>query len=153
MANETGRTDADAEARLIQLYTLAVEMAQRLSAQRGAANAFYLTVQTALASVLGLSTGTLQDMKWWVAVAICLIGVLLSASWWFQLRSYRELTRAKFAVIHDLEKRLPVAVFTDEWKVLRGGDGHRYISLGVVERTVPVAFAVLYLVIALGGVL
>ncbi|MGW1594955.1 RipA family octameric membrane protein [Streptomyces sp. NPDC002343] len=40
---------------LLDLYKLAVEMADRVSARRGTANAFFLSVQTALVTVLGFS--------------------------------------------------------------------------------------------------
>jgi hypothetical protein len=146
-----GDGDGEAEARLIELYKLAVEMTQRVAVQRGVANAFHLTVQTAFVSVLGLSGGTLRDERGWVAGALVLVGVVLSASWWLQLRGYRELSRAKFVVIHELEKRLPAALFTDEWKALNGPGRGRHIALGEVERAVPVAFALLYPVIGLAG--
>jgi hypothetical protein len=62
------------------------------------------------------------------------------------------LNTAKFAVIHELESQLPVALFRHEWFVC----GHnrkkrdkpienRYIPLTHLERRIPVAFGVLYL--------
>ncbi|WP_104531107.1 RipA family octameric membrane protein [Streptomyces specialis] len=153
-------TAADRErGEVLELYKLAVEAVTRVSAQRGVANAFYLTVQTAFASVLGLSLATLRDTTWWVALAISFIGLLLSVSWWLQLRAYRRLNRAKLAVIHELETRLPVRLFTAEWRELGGGPpegngrGRLPAGLGTVEQIVPAAFGALHLVIGLGGVL
>src|SRR3712207_8287315 len=40
-------------------------------------------------------------------------------AWWFTLRSYRDLNRAKFAVINAMEERLPARIFTQEWMQLR----------------------------------
>jgi len=62
------------------------------------------------------------------------------------------LNTAKFAVIHELEEQLPVALFRREWFVC----GHNrkkkdkpvedtYVPLTHLERWVPVAFAVLYI--------
>jgi hypothetical protein len=81
-------------------------------------------------------------------VLTALVGLVLAAAWWLLLRSYRELNRAKFTVIHELEKNLAAAPFTREWELVRSTDGpsrfRRYAELGLVERVVPVAYALLY---------
>jgi hypothetical protein len=127
----------------LELYKLAVEMSDRLSARRGAANTFFLTVNTGLATLLGA-----QDLRWYVAAA----GIVFALAWWVQLRSYRQLNAAKFKVIHKIEERLPLRIFTDEWDYLKAdrpaAPGFRrrirYLELGAVERMVPFAFAAIY---------
>jgi hypothetical protein len=57
---------------VLELYQLAVEMADRVSARRGLANTFFLTVNTGLAALLG---GT--DLRWYVAAA----GIVFAAAW------------------------------------------------------------------------
>src|SRR5918995_6847152 len=76
----------------LELYKLAVEMADRVSARRATANAFFLTVSTALLAFV--SSGSL-NMLWLVALA----GIALSGTWWILLKSYRGLNAAKFGVI------------------------------------------------------
>jgi hypothetical protein len=133
-----------------ELYKLAVEMADRISMRRGTANSFFLTVNTALAALLG---GT--ELRWYVAVA----GIVLDVTWWALLRSYRELNGAKFEVILALEARLPARLFGDEWDRLRREpvqlalrrDALRswlaqYQELGRIERIVPWVFALIFLV-------
>ncbi|MFG3064405.1 hypothetical protein ACGFYM_38505 [Streptomyces sp. NPDC048231] len=142
--------------RILDLYKTAVEMSDRISARRGTANAFYLTVQTALVSVLGLSPTRLASAPWWMNFAVCLAGLTLSTSWWLQLRSYRSLNRAKFTVIHAMEMRLPVKIFTVEWEALRQDRTQphlsRYVELGMVERAVPLVFAAIHLLVFVGPV-
>jgi hypothetical protein len=142
--------------RLLDLYTLAVEMADRVSARRGTANAFFLTVQTAFVAVLGVATPNLARSPWWVNLAVSLAGLVLSASWWLQLRSYRDLNRAKFIVINTIEQELPVRIFTDEWTHLKQNSlpvwRGRYAELGTVERIVPGVFAGLYVLLYIGQV-
>lgn len=75
-----------------------------------------------------------------------LTGLVLSVVWWQHLRSYRDLNRAKFTVINALERSLPAQVYTDELAALPP----RYMELGMTERLVPVAFALLHLVLFLG---
>ena len=47
-----------------ELYMLAVEMADRISAQRGLANSFFLTVNTGVLALLGT-----QNVRWYPAAA------------------------------------------------------------------------------------
>jgi fermentation-respiration switch protein FrsA (DUF1100 family) len=135
----------------LELYKLAVEMADRISARRALANTFFLTVNTGLAAVLGGSS-----LRWYVAAA----GIVFALTWWWLLQSYRKLSSAKFKVINAIEPDLPIQLFSEEWRFLEGAktplrlwpprallawvDG--YHELGTVERIVPLAFAALYLV-------
>lgn len=139
---------------MFELYRLAVEMADRTSARRGSANAFFLTAETTLVTVQGVAFASIGDAPWLIVVAMVLAGVGLSLAWWLQLRSYRRLNQAKFDVILDLEKDLAAAVYREEWNRLTGagapGGWERYTDLGAVERLVPGIFALLYLALAVG---
>lgn len=131
-----------------ELYKLAVEMADRISARRGVANSFFLTVNTALITLLGT-----LDVRWYTAVA----GIVLCATWWALLKSYRDLNRTKFEIILAMEARLPARVYGDEWARLRKEPVRfalrpaalrpwlaQYKELGYVERIVPGIFAAIY---------
>jgi hypothetical protein len=141
--------DNKATQQYLELYKLAVEMADRVSARRATANAFFLTVNTALIAFLGLVTspdarGGLDDVLWLVALA----GIALSGTWWVLLKSYRDLNAAKFRVIIEMENHLDARLFDDEWKKLKErrheGWRGRYAEFGTVERLVPLVFAALY---------
>lgn len=143
----------------LALYQLAVEMADRVSARRATANSFFFTMQAGLAVALGafaIRTGTAQTPKpdRFVLTLAAVAGVIISASWWMLLRSYRDLNSAKFKVINDIERQhLSVRLFLDEWEHLKADEPikwwrKRYAELGQVERVVPIAFAVLYGVLA-----
>ncbi|MFC8716192.1 hypothetical protein [Kitasatospora sp. NPDC057198] len=142
---------------VLELYKLAVEMADRVSARRGTANAFFLSVQTALIAVMGLSFPELAQAPWWASAALSAAGLALSATWWLQLRSYRDLNSAKFAVINGLENGLPVRIFADEWRYLKQDPvpplRNRYAELGFSERGVPWVFAAIYLFVFAGRLL
>src|SRR5215208_7006305 len=131
----------------LDLYKLAVEMADRVSARRATANAFFLTINTAL---LAFVSSGLDDMLWLVALA----GIALSGTWWVLLKSYRELNAAKFDVITKMEKNLKAQIFDDEWKRLKEkrqeGWRDRYAEFGAVERFVPLIFAALYAAVFVG---
>jgi hypothetical protein len=133
----------------LELYKLAVEMADRISARRALANTFFLTVNTGLAALLGG-----KNLRWYVAAA----GILLALAWWWLLQSYRKLNSAKFRVINAIEPRLPLQLFSDEWDHLESTKApprlwpprdlsawlKGYHELGAAERIVPLAFAAIY---------
>jgi len=145
----------------METYKLAVEMADRLSARRATANAFFLTVNTTLVAVVGLKDQTSGSVL--LPVSVCLAGVAVAVCWWFLLRNYRRLNEAKFAVINKIEtEHLPIKPFLDEWALLSSGDtatgrlakvraGLR--QLGNVERIVPIVFALLYVMLLAGRML
>jgi len=139
---------------LLEVYKMTVEMADRVSARRATANAFFLTLNSALLATLGIlrpATGGAQGVMTadrFGLVLLSLAGLILSLTWWALLRSYRQLNRAKFRVIGALERELPVAPFGDEWKYLEGDRSSRpwarYLELGQAERIVPLVYAALY---------
>lgn len=147
---------SDPSSTVLALYQAAVEMADRLSSRRATANTFFLTLQTGLVAALaafstghggsgGRDTFTEAVASW--------SGIVLAAAWWLLLRSYRGLNRAKFAVITRIEREsLPIHPFDDEWAELKRDPVKRfrprYAELGFVERIVPIAFGVVYLIIA-----
>ncbi len=128
----------------LDIYKLAVEMADRISARRAIASSFLLTAQSALVVLIG--TKSTQD---W---ALALPGLVLAMTWWLLLRSYRLLNKAKFQVIQGMEERLPTAPFKKEWDLLdpKGTPWRaRYFELGMLERVVPALFGAVFLVVLL----
>jgi hypothetical protein len=132
---------------VLEQYQLAVEMADRVSARRATANGFFLTVQTTLLTLMAIK-GLDRD---WVAGG----GLVLAVTWWLLLRSYRDLNGAKWKVIGEIEDRLPLQPFSDEWKYLKQDPVKlwrpRYAELGFIERLVPSVFAVIFLVVMISG--
>jgi hypothetical protein len=159
LVSEHQVTDGDQSVRL-ELYKLSVEMADRISARRAAANGFFFTVHAVLIAAIGLvhtepevvtgnaaagAGGAADDFG---LVFTSILGVLLSATWWLLLKSYRDLNSAKFSVINEIEKSFPVQPFASEWAFLKNDPKpfrKRYAELGVIERVVPLLFGVLYI--------
>ncbi len=131
----------------LEQYRLATEMADRVSARRGAANTYFVSLQSALIAALGFLSSGDTPADSWVLTAVCAAGVVIAVTWYLLLRSYRDLNRAKFAVILRIEEALPHHIFGDEWSELKRDPVKRwrprYAELGTVERLVPAAFAAL----------
>jgi hypothetical protein len=143
-------------AAILEQYKLYVEMADRISARRGLANTFFLTLNTAIFTLFGVlwkdQPSDISD-----AVLALLLAVVLGecAAWWLLVRSYRLLNSAKYEVVGRLETRLPASPYwSAEWKALgEGKDWRLYVPLSHVEAWVPFLFAAVYtagFVIAVG---
>ena len=158
---------------ILELYKTAVEMADRTSARRAGANSFFLTLNTALAAVVGIVSsarkapphGNVPAFDAFGLVLTAAAGIVLSLTWQALLRYYRRLNGAKFQVINEMEKRLPCQPFTEEWAILRppppAGEKtptrwtrwwrrkvqHREAT--VVEQVVPLVFIVIYAALAI----
>ncbi|HEX2132450.1 MAG TPA: hypothetical protein VHH15_12920 [Actinophytocola sp.] len=144
---EYGQADERYQAAVLEQYKLCVEMADRVSARRNAANTYFLTLNTALTAVLGgVAGGRLLDTPGWLVVAGLIVLLAQCAAWWTIVRSYRLLNGAKFAVIGAFEERLPAYAYSRaEWRALgEGRDWRRYLPLSHIEQWVPVTFAVAY---------
>lgn len=144
--------------RVLDIYKLAVEMSDRVSARRLNANAFFVTVQGAIVAALGFMTGGNTQPPKTPPLALCLVGVLSAGIWFLLLLRYRDLNTAKFVVIHQIEAdHLPLAIFTDEWDHLKNSSSRpgkkRYSELGQVERLAPLMFAAINIALALYVVL
>ena len=128
---------------LMQIYKLHAELADRVSQRREGANRLYVSLLVGLALLLGVFV-RLSPEK--VSISIVLqaagvIGIILSASWYAVIRSYRQLNSGKFATLLELEEKLSFAFFKREWELL--GEGKkisRYWKLTVVETFLPIAF-------------
>ncbi len=153
----------------IEIYKLAVEMSDRVSSRRLTANGFFLSINTLLVSLLGFMYEKLADDKRAVLLFISAVGVVLALTWFFSIRSYKRLNRAKFTVINKIEKDLPYQYFTDEWETLKQQTSDesngklkqlrqrwlkfkdRYTELTNIEAIVPLVFLLIYLFILLGA--
>lgn len=127
---------------VIEIYKLLVEMADRVSQRRQSANSFYLTVNTAIIGASAYVIRETQDTNIWI---ISLAGVAICILWIRSVLSYKSLNSVKFEVITELEKQLPVAAYSNEWRILNSKDGKRHTPFHKIEILVPLVFILLHL--------
>lgn len=153
----------------LEIYKLAAEMSDRVSSRRLSENGFFLSVNTILVTLLGFMYEKLADDKRAVLLFVAAVGIVLSLTWFFSIRSFKRLNRAKFAVINEMEKDLPYRYFTDEWEKLKQQTNDessktfkklrerwlrfkdRYTELTNIEAVVPIVFTIIYSAIFLGA--
>ena len=151
MTDETRDEDCPA---ILEVYKVAVEMADRVSARRSLANNFYLTIHSAfVAGILVAVTGREQIIAPTRAILICVAaaGIALALLWWCSLVGYQRLNRAKYKAINHIEDALPAKPLSQEWELLEREQQdswrHRYRELGWAERRVPLLFIALYIAV------
>ena len=158
----------DADEQRLEIYGLAVEMADRVSARRAAANTFFVTLNGALAAVIGIAGWGDDGCDSSSSLLLpAVAGALISTTWWLLIRYYRRLNRAKFEVINDIETRLVERPFTDEWAALKPREHDdrvtkrrirdrwkkKHREATVVEQFIPLVFLALYAAIGIGAAL
>jgi hypothetical protein len=140
---------ADAEnyqSAIMEQYKLCVEMADRISARRALANAFFLTLNSAALTTIGVFWKDRPDASVVYLVFPLLLLLALCLAWFWLVRSYRQLNSGKYAVIGALEERLPASPYwRAEWKALgEGNDKAKFWPLTHLEQWVPCVFALIY---------
>lgn len=132
---------------LLEQYRLYVEMTDRISHRRQTANGFGLSINTALLGIVGLVASRCTPSQVFTMIAVISVaGLLMSYGWYRLLCSYRDLNTAKFAVIHAIEKHLPIAPYAAEW--LAAGEGKNpklYKPFTHIEVGIPRIFMLAYL--------
>lgn len=131
---------------LMEQYKIYVEMSDRINARRSLANTFFLTVHAVILGVLGLSIIQNPSIPQPVFMLFPLFGLLLLCyAWWRLVQYFRRLSRAKAAVISELEQRLPSSSLQAELMAL-GEHDKPYNPLKKMEVTLPFLFAILYVI-------
>jgi hypothetical protein len=132
---------------VFQQYRMYVEMTDRISSRRHSSNTYFLTLNTALASIMvAVSGDRLVEAPIWVLTGGLVLLLAQCATWLAIVHAYRQLNGARWAVIGAMEKRLPANAYSDaEWVALgEGKDWRKYLPLSHIEKLVPVIFAVAY---------
>jgi len=132
---------------ILEQYKIYVEMADRISARRSLTNTFFLTLNTAVFTLIGvlLQVHPAGPTLLLIFPLIALVGQC--ASWYYLVRSYRQLNTTKYEVIGALEQRLPASPYWNaEWHALgEGKDRSKYWPLTHLEQWVPILFVAIYL--------
>lgn len=133
---------------VLEIYNTYLEMADRISTRREKANSFFLTLNVAVVGFVGYLSGSdkfSSDDPWLSLVALA--GILLSYLWYRIIQSYRNLNSAKFKVVIEIEKLLPLRPYDAEWEsVGRGKNLKLYRPFTRVEAIIPWIFLVLHVI-------
>lgn len=134
---------------LLEQYKLYIESVNSVSMRRQTANNFFLSINTFLLSIVGFLIS--KDISGDFGILIYIIafaGILLCIIWYMLVRSYRQMNKGKFSVVHEIEKKLPLKLYNAEWKALgEGKNKNKYYPFSHIEAIIPWIFSILYLML------
>jgi hypothetical protein len=136
---------------LFEQYKLYVDSIEKTSDRRQHANNYFITINTALISLIGLSFQVkIFENVAWIKFVLALVGIIICFIFWYLIRSYRQLNTGKFAVIHKIEENLPLALYKYEWEILgEGKDKNKYYPFSHIEQIIPWVFGAIYALLGL----
>lgn len=123
---------------VLAIWQTCVEMANGVSQRRDTMNNLFVTLNIAVIAAVSW----MWDVK---TVFLCVTGLVICVVWLLYINNFKRLNTAKFRVIYDLEERLGVTPFKDEWDILK--KTKRYLEGTKLERILPIAFALGYAVV------
>lgn len=123
---------------VLAIWQTCVEMANGVSQRRDTMNNLFVTLNIAVIAAVSW----MWDVK---TVFLCVAGLVICVVWLLYINNFKRLNTAKFRVIYDLEERLGVTPFKDEWNILK--KTKRYLEGTKLERILPIAFALGYAVV------
>lgn len=126
----------DIEVLLAQWQTC-VEMANAVSQRRDTMNNIFVTLNLAIFAAVSIT----WDIK---SLFILFSGIIVCIIWLLFIRNYKLLNTEKFNVITEIEIKLPVKPFYDEWKKLKSNK--KYKDSTYLENYLPLMFIALYII-------
>jgi len=143
----------DYKDKLFEQYKIFLQMIDNLTHRRTIANSFFLSINTGLLAAFGLLINleiiSLNSNSLWV-IGGSIAGILFSYSWVRTVTSYKQLSKVKWTLILELEKKLPLRLHETEWEMLgEGKDKKKYKQLTDVEKVIPFIFIGIYSLIIL----
>ena len=147
----------------VEQYKLYVEMLEHSTKRRMDTNALFITIHTAMVTIVSL----FNKGEWVPLLAVAVAGFAFSLLWRKLLAQYNAINSVKWDVVYDMEQLLPYKPFYSEWyeklkkpdkKTWRTGnnisetEAAPYISISKLERDIlPRVFMGIYIAIGLYG--
>lgn len=130
----------------LDLYLKFVDSGEKVSDRRGAANAFFLSINSIVMAFVAFLWEDRSDPTQSGYLAIPLAGgLILCLAWFASIRSHRQLNGYKWDLVGEIEAKLVLQPWYTEWELAENGKNPRkYLQLTDVETAIPVLFASLY---------
>lgn len=133
------------EDHLFDQYKIYIESVEKISDRRQKNNEFFVALNTALLGILGYINIKTKISLVPIVVFFSIAGIIINYYWYRTVRSFKGLNSGKFKLIHEIESRLPIALFKIEWDVLgRGKKRDLYWPVSHIETKIPWLFMFLY---------
>lgn len=133
---------------LFEQYKMAVSSAETTSNRRADSNKFFLSINSIIVGGILFINEKVEHIDPQSILLVAGFGIVVCLIWLLSITDYKKLNGAKFEIIHDIEKDLPVPFYTKEWKLLNKQTRWyaKYKTLSKLELLLPIAFTVLYVI-------
>jgi hypothetical protein len=132
----------------LEQYRVYLHIFNSTSDHRHKSNEFFLGLNTAIMGIMGYLEIRNVPQAPVIFVLAPLVGIAICFCWYQLIVSWSHLNRAKFKVIHALERKLPAALFETEWKLLgKSKDNRTYRPFSQIEKFIPIIFIIFYIII------
>jgi hypothetical protein len=127
-------------------YKLYIDGIEKISDRRGSANRYFITLNSSIFVLAGLIIQYTNENQKIFLVGLCGLALAVSVIFFLLINAYKQLNTGKFAVIHKIEGKLPLQLYTDEWEILGKGKNKKlYFPFSHIERLIPFLFFLCYL--------
>lgn len=131
---------------LIEQYKVMLSTSESLIERRQKLTTTYLSIFSALLPVICTMLSFSSFYLYLGATLISIIFIILCFSWRSTIISYGKSNRAKFAILEEIESKLPATMFSSEWLALKKITT-KYKSFTNRETIIPILFVVIYTVL------
>lgn len=144
--NKLFENNIDDNDMLIEQYKVMLSTSESLIERRQKLTTTYLSIFSALLPVISTMLSFTYFYLYLGAILISIICIILCVSWRNTIISYGKSNRAKFAILEEIESKLPATMFSSEWFALKKITA-KYKSFTSRETVIPILFIVVYAVL------
>ena len=134
---------------LLEEYKIMLDTSEKMMERRQGTNNFYITLCTAMLTVVVGFIATKANTFAWsgVTLIISLMMLVVCYNWMKTLEAYGLSNQAKYEVLNKIEEKLPASIFAGEWEYGKTID---YSSYSKRESNIPETFSFLFGILAIG---
>ena len=115
--NKSRRRRQRGDLAYIEQYKLLVQSAENVSDRRARINRYQSSLNLGILALHGLVPSFISHPA--LPFLIASAGIAITINWFLTLQSFRQTNRAKFIIIHSMERQLPRGIFQEERTLVR----------------------------------
>lgn len=144
--NKLFENNINDSAMLIEQYKVMLSTSESMIERRQKLTTTYLSIFSALLPAISTMLSFNYLYLYLGASLISIICIILCLSWRSTILSYGKSNRAKFAILEELERKLPATMFSSEWLALKEITT-KYKSFTDRETIIPILFIAVYAIL------
>ena len=135
----------DRDELIFQEYKMYTEQKENFIDRNFRTNRFYMVSFVLMIFAMIFTSNVVFMAQISATLVFSLIGVAVCTLWWMNVDAYNTLIKIKFAnVIEELEKKLPVTPFTDEFKGIEEFRNNKVFVFSDIQKLIAVLGALFF---------